>query len=209
VNAFLARKSLLPAVVICVLLISTGASAWDNERKGFILGYGLGPCLDMNKQSAEIIGIEIGKIDTESKFGVCDDFKIGYAPSNQLLIFFASKSSIFQTDWLDWRGTEFGMYTGVTAVNNFSGVGMAYYIDPAAPSLFFTGGLGLSAALALESGPDPRIGFGFFGGGGFEFTPHWNVEGNFRWSSSTDEELFTDFTFEDIVLSLTINILGY
>lgn len=204
------HKTLLAFLILCIILVTTtGTFAWDGERKGFILGLGVGPGIDIHKQKAEVLGFEIpdSGID-ESKFSIFTDFKLGYAPSNILQIYYVNKVCWLKGDWLDVRGMDFGYYADVMILSGLTGVGVTYYFAPVAPSPFISGGVGLATSLPFESGANSRMGFGFFAGGGYEFAKHWSVEGSFRWGHATNTEIL-DFSTDDITLSVTVNALGY
>ena len=77
------------ARIFAILLIFTvlflgsinSVQAFDGERKGFIIGLGVGT------------GFTSISDWEEYKFGFQTDFKIGFAPSNSLTIYYNSKVS--------------------------------------------------------------------------------------------------------------------
>lgn len=67
-----------------LFLVNTNAHAFDGQRKGFLLGIGLGPGFTSFTQevAVSIFGFhESVKSDRENKAGVISDLKIGYAPN--------------------------------------------------------------------------------------------------------------------------------
>ncbi len=110
------------------------------------------------------------------------DFKIGYAPTNTLAIYYDNKVS--------WFGITNAIGEDVTIASGLTALGVTYFFKPDAPSSFVSGGVGVSSwALPLEDNPpDPWSGFGLFVGGGYEFAKHWSTEINLIWGNPSDEE---------------------
>jgi len=89
------HKLLLVALIVCALIgVATDALAWDGQRQGFVLGFGLGPGLSTFTQTIEYMGMSETS-DRENKLALNTDFKIGYAPNNLLQIYWMSKVSWF------------------------------------------------------------------------------------------------------------------
>lgn len=223
------RNILLTVSVTCImLLMAASASAFDGQRKGFILGFGLGPGVDMHKQNASVSIMGMNLLDQdfvdESKFAFMTDFKLGYAPSNQLIIYYDNKVSWFKADWgedmqidIVSGGVNVLGYSDVMILSGLTGFGASYFLAPQAPSPFFTGGVGLASSMAFESGASARIGFGFFVGGGYEFSPHWSVEGDICYGSAGKSEspseyaglVDYDITSTDFAFKVSINVMAY
>jgi hypothetical protein len=136
------------------------------ERKGFLIGIGAGPALHRRagftvRNSA---GTAIFSTPATSSFAVVTDFKIGYAPSDQILLYYVNKAAFTQDDSYDAVG--------------LSGVGVTYMLRPTTPSAFFTGSIGAGAGRDLIETSDPESGMGFSFGAGFEFARHWSFDGD-------------------------------
>jgi hypothetical protein len=221
------RNILLAVSVVGVmLLMATNASAFDGQRKGFILGFGLGPGMDMHKQNASVSAVGASISDTDyvdkSKFAFMTDFKLGYAPTDQLIIYYDNKVSWIKGDFGEVvvvdvsipKATVMG-YADVMVLSGLTGLGVNYFFAPQAPSPFVTGGLGLASAMAFESGATAKIGFGFFVGGGYEFAPHWYVEGDVCYGSATNSEstyhglVDYDLKQTDLAFKVSINVMAY
>jgi len=131
------------------------------NRKGFVLDLGLG---------ASRIGYSGGGSDT----GVGSDFKIGHAPTNQLMIYYHSAGTFYTID--DFSGGS-DLYT-----LGISGIGATWFLKPGAPSAYVDGTIGRAAwnVLDLDGGGAENIasGWGFSLGGGFEFARHWLLSGD-------------------------------
>ncbi len=211
------------AVQSCFIafLISTLASsafAFDGRRKGFILGFGLGPGLvSFNETySIDIMGYS-WTYDRENKFAVMTDFKIGHGFTNQVQVYWMSKVS--------WFGFE-----DETVVNGVGGLGITYFSQPMAPSTYIFGGLGFSTwstpweefGVYEPEKQSTGFGFGLAGGVGQEFSRHWSFECNLAWGKPTESEWwwYTDnqgrrglYEIRDrynaLSLRLTLNVLAY
>ena len=221
------RNILLAVSIVGVMLLTAAnASAFDGQRKGFILGFGLGPGMDMHKQNASVSVLGISLLDQdfvdESKFAFATDFRLGYAPNNQLIIYYDNKVSWFKADWGEEMAVNISTgsvnimgYSDVMVLSGLTGFGVSYFLAPQAPSPFFTGGLGLASSMTFESGTSARIGFGFFVGGGYEFAPHWFAEGNISYGSAAkSESMYSglvdyDITSTDFAFKATINVMAY
>lgn len=191
-------KKVLVVLVACIVLsTATNVSAWDGQRKGFILGGGLG--LGLTSLTTE--SYAYGSIsDRENKFGFQTDFKIGGAPTNLILIYYTNKVSWYK---------EEEVYDGkdVTFTSGLSAVGVSYYLLPEAPSAFFSGGIGISSwdAPFEEELDIAWTGFGFYAGAGFEFSRYWNAEFDLVWG----EPESGGASINALSLMFTINVLGY
>ncbi|OGC90688.1 MAG: hypothetical protein A2142_01330 [candidate division Zixibacteria bacterium RBG_16_48_11] len=173
-------KTLLQALIaVCLLLdVTLDAEAYDGSRKGFILGGALGTgvtsyteeyTVQRTSETGEPYDVTI-KTDRKNEISLMTDFKIGYAPTEQMELYYCSK--------LSWFGKDFA-----TFVNGLNSAGLSYYFRPKTPSLYLSGGLGLAVlADPFDNDPDTWTGFGFFAGAGYEFTSHLAVEFDLMYS---------------------------
>ena len=181
-------------VVVILLLfgLTNEALSFDDKRQGFILGIGLGPGVTTYTPIFSGSTTE----DSESRFALTTDFKIGHAPSDYLQIYWNSKVSWFELERQD-----------VLIVNGFGGAGFTYLFQQQSPSPFISGGLGISAWSA-PSRASARVGtgFGFFLGVGHEFATIWNVEGDLIWG---DPGPATGLRGSTLTFKVTFNLLAY
>lgn len=200
------RTTLLLFLLIPAMFINAAtAFAWDGKRKGFVLGIGAGGGLAANKPYSTASGENV-ESERESKFALMTDFKIGYAPSNQVAILWLSKVAWFGYN-LEYQGDVLQSYT---IANGFGGVGVAYYFEPEGPSPYLTGGLGFSTYSApFEENIDGLSGSGFALGAGYEFSKHWSVEGNLTWGSPNEEDQGDERGVKTLAVRVTVNVLGY
>ncbi len=174
-------------VLILSLLVSGTVWGFDGQRKGFIVGGGLGLGATTYKQKQDSF---LGSIETDwkNKFGFMTDFKIGYAPTQQLEIFYSDKGS-----WFD--------YDGEIALTGLGAAGVNYYLRPEGPTFYLGGGVGISTFITspLKSNTDTDLGFGFYVGAGYELVRHFAIQLDFMYgipqeSSGGFKNTFTGFT---------------
>lgn len=140
-------------LLLSLLVLSSQVMAFNGQRKGFILGGGLGAGW-LNYQEP---GLEFNKV------GGAGNFKIGYAPSNSLEIYFTDNVHVF-----NYGGASFAVGVG--------GVGVTKYLKPEGTGFFVFGGAGMGMFMVLESGGGSNTGFGVIGGIGYDFAKHWNIQ---------------------------------
>jgi hypothetical protein len=205
------KKSIcLIQIALITLCLFVNADAFNNKRKGFILGGGLGLGLTSLQQTVTIDWLdEATESERENKFGFMTNFKIGYAPSDIFEIYFAWKDSWFGSKIYRLLGDSMG--EDVTMASGLWGLGVTYYFKPEAPSYFITGGFGLSTlSLPFESHSDTKEGGGLFAGAGYEFRPHFNVELDLIWGRPEDFKLFGIQSHTSVLsVALTVNALAY
>jgi hypothetical protein len=124
-------------------------------RKGFIIGVGAGPSFHRAPGFA-------GAGSGNGSFALVTDFRVGYAPSDQLLLHYSNKVA-----WT--RSARYDM-VGVT------GFGTTYMLRKTSPSPFLTGSFGGAVGGTLLSGAD-SAGYGFSVGGGYELRRHLSFDG--------------------------------
>ncbi len=145
--------------MVCVsfLVLASQLSAFDGQRKGFILGGGIGGgSLSWN-------GLNKGVFAT--------NFIIGYAPSNSFEIYYTNNGS-----WFSGSGNDY--YVGVT------GVGVTKYLKPEGKGFYLCGGIGLSILTGywvFDQGSN--TGFGAIAGIGYDVAKHWRIQGEVMYTS--------------------------
>lgn len=161
---------------VCLMLIGLAgpAVALDGTRKGFILGGGLG--FGSSKWTIDASQLFGGSEESKTKSGLSTDFKIGGGITEQFLLYWHNR-----VNWTSQSAVGGG---DITVVFGNSGLGAAYYFTPAAPAGYLMGQVGfMSIAAPFESNTSSDSGAGFLVGGGYEFSPHWSVEGFFGYGS--------------------------
>jgi hypothetical protein len=207
------RTTLLLFLLIPAMFINAASAfAWDGKRKGFVLGLGAGGGLASYKFYSTSSGFGSNGTtegERESKFAFMSDFKIGYAPSNQVAIYWMSKVAWFGYSF-KYRDEFINISESYTITNGIGGVAVAYYFQPEGPSPYVTAGLGLSTWDApFEEGSNGVSGSGFALGAGYEFSKHWSLEGNLTWGSPNEEEQGDELGVKTLAVRVTVNVLGY
>jgi len=177
-------------------LLENGEHSWafDGERRGFILGLGLG----LGQTS---FGGYEGKRTSYNA-----DFKIGHGFSNTTQIYWAAKSSFLSRDRVTSNHPP--KTESDTWLSGVGSIGISHFFKAHAPCLYITGGIGYST-WAPFSGDDTDaaadMGIGFFSGVGYEFAKHWSAEINIMAGSpSRDESTISTWT-----IKASINALAY
>ncbi len=174
----------------CILLFAfSSLYAFDGERKGFILGGGIGAGFNSNTESFNAFS------ETHSRAVFITNFKIGYAPSNTLEIYYTSKVS--------WWGESDKIYS-----LGLSAIATTFYLDNTTETgWFISGGLGFTTKAApFEYTGGTSYGLGLFGGGGYEFSSHWNLEVNLLYSTITTER---EGDLNSFGVLVTFNVLAF
>ena len=102
-----------------------------------------------------------------NKTGAITDFKIGYAPSDKVLVYYTN-----QVAW--------GENAGYDAIG-MSAVGLTYMLKPTTRTPFVTSAVGASLGMSIGSSSTTDVGLGLSLGGGYEFARHFSIGG--RWMS--------------------------
>jgi len=169
----------------------------EQGRKGFIIGFGVGPGFTTFNPMPSPLSTSSERV---IKGAVMTDFKIGYAPSSKVAIYWTSKVA--------WFGYEpenrFGSAGSSTHTNGSAGLGFSYFQEAKAPTLFFTGGIGYSTWGGFDDA-NSILGWGSFLGLGYEFVPHWSLELNYTQGNPTAGE----WHLKTQALRFTINYWRY
>jgi len=196
------RKTMIAVLTLSFIFgMTKGGVAFDGNRKGFIIGIGVGPGYTTFNQTLKNSSFT-STSDRQKKRTFMSDFRIGYAPSNLLQIFWMSKVS--------WFKLENSLGEDVIIANGFGGVGVTYSFNPTGPSPFITGGLGFSTwALPFEQGAETMTGLGVVAGVGYEFARHWSVEFDLMRGQPNTKESGLELTTNALSFKLTLNVLAY
>jgi hypothetical protein len=175
--------------------------------------------------------------EKHNRMAVITDFKIGYAFSDQFMLYWKSSVSWFNTvtyatsdqtvEVFDSvvttpSGDTTAHHTepvivletdedGATMAVGVGGIGASYFFKPQAPSLFVSATVGFTSQSYPFWGSEPHVGFGLAGGIGYEFSPNWNVELTFLTGTPKGDTEQRPVTYEasTVAFGLTINVLGY
>lgn len=132
-------------------------SSIEKDREGFLMSVGIGSGLISTNSHRDI--------QSEIRFPLCFDFRIGDVSSGGVAMYWNTAGSYYNSN----------SYGGVLTQHGF---GVTYFMKRRAPSLYFSGGVG-AALWVLEGndGLEGALGYDLSGGIGYEFSPHWSVDG--------------------------------
>jgi len=172
------------ALLFCLLITSQQAFALDGTRKGFSISVGGG------FHSIEVDSQESFFTTTEplSESGIATSLKIGGGVNQNLSLYYIRNASWFDNEYVYVAG--------------MSGIGATYHVRPTAPSLYFLASVGIADyAAPFTENIDVTTGTGYMFGLGYEFKPHWMIEGTYFISEYDDGDVTSP--------QLTLNYMWY
>ena len=136
------------------------------RRRGFIIGGGGGAGLHRTPtfRVLDRFGRVVGTGGGQNKFAIVTDFSVGYAPSDQVLLYYSNKAAFTTDDRVDAVG--------------ITGFGVTYMFRRTSPTPFVSGSIGAGAARTFISSSTSQSGSGYSIGGGYEFARHLSVTGD-------------------------------
>lgn len=186
-----------------VFLLASGAHAFDGKRKGFILGGGIGGGFASLSQELSF-GSLSESTDKETKGTVLTDFRIGGAFNEHWMLYYDNQI------W--WGKAEFGSDSLSSSEETFAVgiglVGVSYYLNAEAPSVYFVGTVGVSS-FGPSDDYTAQTGFGISGGVGWEFSSHWSLEAVVGWASPDEEYQGATLTTDAVVFGIRVHGLAY
>lgn len=159
-------------LLVTFLLIACSAMAFNGERRGFVLGGGLG----FAPMASWSYDYGPANFD-DSKAGVAAHLVIGHAWDDFNMIVYEGNVAGYSTEvvWDDQ-----------TVSQGFNGASWYHYFRPAGRSAFTAVGLGLYV-FDVEDYDANDPGFGMLLGGGYEFARHWQVGGYFSFGQTSSD----------------------
>lgn len=155
------KTHVVPSAVLLAVLTFIGAPQLAAQRSGFIIGFGAG--LGITSLSANGQG--------DSRTGLGTDLRIGAQVSEKVQVYYANRVVFTGDDFADLLAT------------GLSGVGVTYI--PTDSKVMISGAMGIGVLTVLDADAgetDTETGFGLSGGVGYEFSPHWLVDGTLTWA---------------------------
>ncbi len=204
------RKVVLSVLTACLTLamVST-ANAFDNQRKGFMLGFGLGPAFSSYTQTIEYGNFAPDRPDEKSDRqngpALRTDFRIGFGPSETFQLYWMSK--------INWFSMDNALGNSVTVASGVGGLGMTYFLKPVDPCPYLLGGIGFSSwSLPFESGSEAWYGVGLALGAGYQFHNHLAVEVGLTWGKPSNIRIFDGVpkkTANAMAIGFTVNYIAF
>ena len=167
-------------VCISVLVLASQVAAFDGQRKGFILGGGIGGSYLSYHEPYDF---------SLNKAAFATNFKIGYAPSNTFEVFYANNTQFFGFESNTW-------------VVGASCIAVTKYMKPEGKGFFLTGGFGWAVFASVNRDAGSESGFGAFFGVGYDIAKHWNIQGDILYTSLADSWYTVGFR-------VTLNVLAF
>ncbi|MCK5124776.1 MAG: outer membrane beta-barrel protein [candidate division Zixibacteria bacterium] len=175
-------------LIICVLLFVSSSQAFDGNRKGFVLGGGVG-FSPYAEWSWKDVGIN------EKKAGVGIDFLIGYAWNDRDMIVIEYNGVIINSD-----------YFNQSAFLTFAGPVWYHYFNKEPKGFYTTLGLWRYGFSIGEEGTSS--GWGYMIGGGYEF--YKNIQVGLYWGGGSVKLCKNDTNKSGMNhLSMLVTIVAY
>lgn len=186
-------------LAVIILGSSQLVYAFDESRSGFLLGVGAG------LHTTDIDYFFDGHPDgSDSESGFATSFKIGGGITDQFALYYVRNAS--------WYSAPF--YNGFTVSDTtytvgIGGLGATYYFSSTAPSGYVMAAIGAGdRAAVFESGVGTDTGSAFMLGGGYEFSPHLQLEATLL-STDLDSSDFFLITLETTSIQIMMNYVWY
>ena len=190
-------KKVLIALFLLFTITSSTAFGFDGERRGFVLGGGLGVAA-VSKWSVDVDILDIGILDyEEEQAAVAAQIIIGGAFDKRNMLVFEINLSGYESTDLDLKIGQF-----------YYGAAWYHYFGETGNSFFTALGIGLfsiSIGDHFETSPGGAI----LLGAGYEFTKHVQAGVYLSGGKSNKYELGLDGDFEHTQLSFIISALAY
>ncbi|MCX6834033.1 MAG: hypothetical protein NTW07_02680 [candidate division Zixibacteria bacterium] len=151
---------------VALLLLSATSMAFNGQRRGFVLGGGLGFAPESNWST------DFDFDDSGVGFGA--NFVIGGAFDEQNMLVYEGNVTGWNSDLVNTSVTQ-----------GFNGAAWYHYFGPTGRSAFTVAGIGFYVFQA-EHYEDNDPGMGMLIGGGYEFSKHWQVGGYFSFGKTSD-----------------------
>lgn len=190
--------------------------AFDGNRKGFFLGVGIEPGISAYRT------VYYADSHLYGKPSVTLNYKIGYASSEQLLIYFTVRSSLDGGYTYNFEEGNFNHNSFDLASDGTFGMGFMIFPNQV-NNFYFSGCFGLGTAINLDYFLVKSSGFGMSGGVGYEIFPNLAIGITLDYRSLTyvggyeadmDVDVYYYPVDEDpaddlVTFSLAINFLFY
>ncbi|MCH9032704.1 MAG: hypothetical protein IIB00_10670 [candidate division Zixibacteria bacterium] len=184
----------IAGIIALLLIIAPTSDAWgfDGSRKGFVIGGGLGfapiarwsaPDVLLLNEVGDTLGTEVFN---DTRVGVGVNILLGYAWNERNMIVYEGNASGYKSRKLAGD---------LVITQGFYGAAWYHYYGPMGATFFSVIGVGLYQ-FDIENSPDFDAGIGGLLGGGYEFSPHYQV--GLYISTGRTSILSTDFSHLNI-----------
>lgn len=193
-----------------VLSLAPTAVAFDGDRKGFVLGAGIGGGAVSFTQTLSEGTLSVSS-DRESKAAFVTDFHIGGGIDATTVLSYTARVSWFSLEVIRSIDVDVVELGDVVISSGVGVLTLTKYAQAEAPSTFVRGGVGFSTWDApLESeAQDPLVGLGALVGFGYEFSPHWSVEISATWGLPSTESVGVELETNAFSVHLAVVGMAY
>jgi len=181
-------KKILISSVLASLVVVSSIEAFDEQREGFVISLGAG----VSSVNSEFKAGGFSADDTS--FSLATSFKIGYGFTNQFLLYYINDVS--------WYGYD-NDPNDDTYASGLTGIGVSYYIEENSP-YYIMGGIGAGSFSNFSEG-EGETGSAFVIGGGYEVSPHFQIEASYLSTSIEEDGVEADIS----AIRLTANYMLY
>jgi hypothetical protein len=161
------KKMIFRIIALILCLAYSSFPAWDGDRRGFLLGFGLGPALELVETKTAFDGENASTGHLRSNFALLTDARIGYGIN--------SRSLLFLSDFANWKKPGETIITLNSLLLEYN-----YFFRNQAPSFYMSLAGGYSWWLyPFDSYFNQHYsgnGFSASIGGGYEFAKHISVK---------------------------------
>ena len=185
------KKTISPLIVLSLLCATSTVDAFDDSRKGFSLGLGVG----VHHLDNHVLFGDARPLIYEGQTGIASSFKIGAGINEQFSVFYTRNASWYNVN-------------GELAVIGLTGLGASYYFSPGVPSKYLIAGLGLGdfSTPLYSSDTDINDGNSYLAGFGYEFKRHQSVEFNLGY---TTHKVNSSVELETVAAQILFNYQFY
>ena len=186
-------------LLLFMLICSQTVFAFDENRKGFILGLGAG----LHTTDIDFINSGVS-VSSDSEAGLATSFKIGWGFTTQFSLYYVRNASWYSAPFFDGFTISDTIFT-----LGISGAGISYYFKPTAPSFYVLGALGVGDLSApFESNVETDTGDAYMLGGGYEMSKHVLFE--LTWlDADIDSADLSTLKVEGSSIQFTVNYMWY
>ncbi|HHM04306.1 MAG TPA: hypothetical protein ENJ19_01005 [Gammaproteobacteria bacterium] len=190
------KKQFRAAIMLAGALCAGQAYAFDGERRGFVLGLGIG----LHSTDIEDNGVPYSNIARdESPSGLMTSFRIGAGLGKHFLLYYTNDVA-----WFSEKAEDNLTIAALT------GIGGAYYFKPQPGGPYLNAAFGWAGRVELADSLTDKdyTGTGFSLGVGYEFRKWLSVEARYV-DMSLEHETFDVFTKDVSSLQLTFQATFY
>lgn len=193
-------KRVLISIALFVLILGSTSLGFDNQRKGFVLGGGLGIAPYSNWSidlGDNLFGGIIDFSADETNVGPALNFVIGYAWNEQNMIVYHADGLIYKSDFFDQ-----------SAVQTFNGVSFFHYFGPVGRAPFAVVGVG-GYGWKVEELEANDVGPALLVGAGYEFARHVQVGAYYVGGRTSDKAFGETFNFGHAHVSVAVTAVAF